>query len=138
MLASGWSVSRAHALRPSGSLFRNNCQVRRRCVMSVLLATSDGLYLAGDDGTLAPQVPGADFMALARAGRSSTRYYAATMGGQVYRSSAGASGWERVGSVPGYAELSSLAVDPTDDSRLWAGMEPSALFQSRDAGRTWE
>jgi photosystem II stability/assembly factor-like uncharacterized protein len=105
--------------------------------MSLLLATREGLYLAHRDGSLTPLREQADFMALAEAPSNPAVYYAATTDGRVFCSSDSARTWEPVGAIPGFEELSCLAVDPRDPNCLWAGMEPSALFRSEDGGRTW-
>lgn len=106
--------------------------------MSILLATREGLYLAGPDGGLEAVIPGADFLALAGARSAPGVYFAAATDGRVHRSSDGGRTWAGTGAVSGFAELSSLAVHPDDAGCLLAGMEPAALFRSRDCGRTWQ
>jgi photosystem II stability/assembly factor-like uncharacterized protein len=106
--------------------------------MSLLLATREGLYRK--EGTAEPVrlLDGAEFLALAAAPSDPGVYYAATTGGRVYRSDDAARSWREAGTIPGFEELSSLAVDPGNSERLMAGMEPSALFRSEDGGRTWQ
>jgi photosystem II stability/assembly factor-like uncharacterized protein len=110
--------------------------------MSLLLATREGLFLTARDGTLTALrdsgAPDADFLALARAPSHLAVCYAATTDGRVYRSHGAARSWEAAGSISGFEELSSLAVDPRDPDHLLAGMEPSALFRSDDGGRSWQ
>jgi len=105
--------------------------------MPLLLATRNGLYLANGSDRPAPVQVDADFMALARSPSNPKVVYAATTEGRVFRSGDSARSFEGVGAIPGYRELSSLAVDPRNPDRLLAGMEPSALFRSEDGGRTW-
>lgn len=105
--------------------------------MPLLLATRQGLCLA-EEGQVVPLHTDVDFMALARSVSNPTVYYAATTKGRVFRSIDGAHTWKGVGTVDGFVELSSLAVDPEDPAQLWAGMEPSALFCSEDGGETWQ
>ena len=108
--------------------------------MALLLATPAGLYVVGpgrERGEPEPFRKETGFLALARAPGDPAVCYAATADGSVYRSGAGGRSWEPVGSVEGYAELSSLAAVPGGTDRLLAGMEPAALFLSEDDGRTW-
>jgi photosystem II stability/assembly factor-like uncharacterized protein len=106
--------------------------------MSLVLATRNGLCRVDPGGPPEVLVGGADFLALARAPSDQEICYAATTTGDVYRSGNRGRSWERVGGIPGFAELSSLAVQPADPDRLLAGMEPAALFRSEDGGRSWQ
>ena len=105
--------------------------------MPLLLATRNGLFLAGGAEAPLPLLNGDDFLALARSLSNPSVLYAASTKGRVFRSADSARSWEAVGEIEGWEELSSLAVDPHDPARLLAGMEPSALFRSEDGGRTW-
>jgi photosystem II stability/assembly factor-like uncharacterized protein len=106
-------------------------------MMALLLSTDAGLVRITAEGERIPLQRKTGFTPLAAAGSGSPIYYAATDDGEVHRSSDAARSWETAGSIPGFRELSSLAVDPRDPDRLLAGMEPSALFRSEDGGRTW-
>jgi len=105
--------------------------------MSLILSTRRGLLFLDGDKPASFQ-EGTDFLALARSATDAHLCYAARRDGTVYRSGSGGRTWERVGAIEGFEELSSLAIDPRDPDHLIAGMEPSALFVSRDGGRTWQ
>src|SRR4051794_14668304 len=100
--------------------------------MALLLTTDQGLFLITQQREIVPLQRETAFTALASAGPLSPIYYAATTGGEVYRSADSARSWAAAGSIPGFRDLSSLAVDPRNPDRLLAGMEPSALFRSED------
>lgn len=104
--------------------------------MPLIAATRAGLYTL-DGGDPAVFMPGADFMALARAPAASGTCYAARREGEVFVTRDAGRTWERAGAIDGFEELSSLAIDPLHSERLLAGMEPGALFRSEDGGRTW-
>src|SRR3954468_3510444 len=104
--------------------------------MALLLSTRAGLFLRdGEVETIFHT--DFDFMALAPAPSDPRVCYAARTDGQVYRTSTGGHSWDAGGRIEGYEGLSCLAVDPRDPDWLLAGMEPSALFLSRDGGQTW-
>jgi photosystem II stability/assembly factor-like uncharacterized protein len=105
--------------------------------MALLLTTDAGLFLMTPQAELVPLERKGGFTAMASAGPQSAVYYAATDGGEIYRSNDAARSWRSMGSIPDFRELSSLAVDPRNPDHLLAGMEPSALFRSADGGRTW-
>jgi photosystem II stability/assembly factor-like uncharacterized protein len=105
--------------------------------MSLILTTDEGLFRSTAGAEIIPLQRKAGFTALAWAGAGSRVYYAATDGGEIYRSNDAAHAWQAVGAIPGFPELSSLVVDPRNPDCLLAGMEPSALFHSEDGGRTW-
>jgi photosystem II stability/assembly factor-like uncharacterized protein len=105
--------------------------------MSLLLATREGLYRKDRAGEPVPVLDSGEFLALAAAPSIASLYYAATAVGRVYRSDDAARSWQERGGIPGFVELSCLAVDPRDPQRLLAGMEPAAFFHSEDGGRTW-
>src|ERR1051326_634639 len=105
---------------------------RREAAMALLLATREGLYHC--DGAVAPLGEAVETLAIARAPSDTAVYYAAATEGRVFRSRDRAHSWEAVGTIPGFRELSCLAVHPQQANRLLAGMEPSALFRSDDGG----
>jgi photosystem II stability/assembly factor-like uncharacterized protein len=104
--------------------------------MSLVLSTRGGLFCFLGEGQSA-YGEGQGFQALARV-RESKTVYAGRVNGGVCRSDDGGRSWAEVGTIEGFEELSCLAVDPLSPDHLLAGMEPSALFHSRDGGRTWE
>jgi photosystem II stability/assembly factor-like uncharacterized protein len=53
----------------------------------------------------------------------------------IYRSGDGGVSWDRVFAPAG--TIYALARDPTHASTVYVGMEPVALYRSRDAGDTW-
>jgi photosystem II stability/assembly factor-like uncharacterized protein len=46
--------------------------------------------------------------------------------------------WERIGSQGEVPTIWSLAVDPIDPQRLFAGTRPAGVYRSRDGGQRWE
>jgi len=64
--------------------------------------------------------------------------YATALGG-VFKTTDGGLHWERSGSgLPANAGIASLAVDALVSDVLYAGTNQGGIFQSIDAGRTWE
>jgi len=53
----------------------------------------------------------------------------------IYKSTDGGSNWTRSGLVG--TRLLSLAVDPTDPNKVYAGTNSSGLYKSTDGGATW-
>lgn len=60
--------------------------------------------------------------------------YLATMGG-VYRSDDYGDSWSQAG-FPG-TQVSSVAFDPSDPDRAWAGLASSGVHYTTDGGQTW-
>lgn len=56
----------------------------------------------------------------------------------LWRSADGGDTFERVGEGTLREHVMSLAVNPRDEREVWAGTEPSRVYRSTDAGRTWE
>ena len=63
--------------------------------------------------------------------------YAGTDTG-IYRTGDGGDSWEKLESPMNEVPIWALAVDPVDPDTIFAGTRPSALFRTRDAGRTWD
>jgi photosystem II stability/assembly factor-like uncharacterized protein len=53
----------------------------------------------------------------------------------LYRSDDGGRSFTRVGAPPGHAELTSVAVHPNDDQKLWVGTPDAGVWYSEDGGR---
>lgn len=66
---------------------------------------------------------------------SGTGGFSTTSTTGIYKSTDGGSSWSRSGLVG--TSLSSLAVDPTDPSKVYAGSRSSGLYKSTDGGVTW-
>jgi photosystem II stability/assembly factor-like uncharacterized protein len=105
--------------------------------MALLLSTPAGLWRIDAAAEPVSFDTDAEYLALARSLYVPTVCYAATTAGQVRRSTDSGRSWEEAGGIEGYEELSCLAVDPHDPDKVFAGMEPSALFYTDDAGAIW-
>jgi len=71
-----------------------------------------------------------------------TRLYCGTAGHGLYRSTDGGHTWSRAGPGIPHAEISAVAVSPTEGSRslgvVYAGTNPSSLYRSEDGGEKWQ
>jgi photosystem II stability/assembly factor-like uncharacterized protein len=110
--------------------------------MALIASTRSGLYRIRETGISPGFCAGIPFLALAADTDADTgRGFAATQGGDIYRTDDAGGTWSPVGKIEGFVELSSLAVLPRRGGGaevLLAGMEPAALFRSEDGGRTWQ
>lgn len=104
----------------------------------VYVGTENGLAVLSSVGgqwrPLPRGLPGRSVIALATPGENAALFYAAARGEGVYRSEDTGLNWAQV--LP--AGVSSLLLDPADERRLWAGLEPAGLFRSDDGGQTWQ
>jgi photosystem II stability/assembly factor-like uncharacterized protein len=55
----------------------------------------------------------------------------------IYRSQDGGLSFERLSSPMNELQVWKIAIDPVDPETIFAGTRPSALFRSRDGGRSW-
>jgi len=62
--------------------------------------------------------------------------FCGTFGAGLHRTSDGES-WERVGAESLPDAVTAVRVSPHDPREVWVGTEPSRLFKSPDAGKTW-
>jgi photosystem II stability/assembly factor-like uncharacterized protein len=94
---------------------------------------------------LIPDSKGQLYLLIAR--RSDDGSIGTPLDGALYRSSDGAEHWEKLALPSGTNAPNGLAVDPSDDSRLylaaWGRRNPSGdtgggIFISTDAGKTWK
>ena len=61
----------------------------------------------------------------------------ATTGLGVYKSTNSGVSWTRVFAPPGVTGMNSVAVDPTNGARVYAGSSSSGFYRSLDGGSTW-
>src|SRR5437870_1235686 len=104
--------------------------------MKLLLATEEGLFGWDETAGLKPLCEVGGIRALARGRPYSPRIYASSER-QVLRSQDDGWSWESLPEAFAGSAISSLAVHPRDDRHLLAGLEPAALFESRDGGESW-
>ena len=102
------------------------------------------VFISGDSGTTWNQVPlPAGEVASALAIPTSTRVYAATMGGNVYQIDFSAGAWQAPVALaqPRAGYVSDVEVDPTNANRLYATYSSAFgaghVYRSDDGGATW-
>lgn len=83
------------------------------------------------------------------------RAFVGTFAEGLHRTTDGGQEWNRVGTTAidprepaeqtarrgleeGAVSVMAVAINPADPDEVWVGTEPSAVFRSRDAGKTWE
>jgi hypothetical protein len=80
--------------------------------------------------------PGGNAEVLASDPRQPATIYAGGRGG-ICRSRDGGRNWMPIISGLTHRNLRSIAIDPSDSSRLWVGTDGGGLFKSEDAGEHW-
>lgn len=60
-----------------------------------------------------------------------------TVRNDVYRSVDPAAGWTRVGGKLAEQKIVSLAIDPADNSRMWAASLRNGVWATSDGGQSW-
>ncbi len=65
------------------------------------------------------------------------RFYCGTWGHGLWRSDDAGRTWHPVGPGIAYAEITAVAVSPSERGIVYAGTEPSAFFRSENGGETW-
>ena len=104
--------------------------------MHILVATRDRVHLLEPERGHLRVTAGADGHPTCLAShRAAGRAWCGMKDG-VRRSDDGGETWADAG-LEGQ-HVTALATDPTDPDAAWAGTEPSALFHTDDAGRSWE
>ena len=58
-------------------------------------------------------------------------------GSNLYRTTNGGTNWNYLISLPGFATIQSLVVDPVTTSNLYAGTYSTGIFKSTNSGTTW-
>ncbi|MFB6310658.1 MAG: WD40/YVTN/BNR-like repeat-containing protein [Salinirussus sp.] len=102
--------------------------------MEIVLATDTGLCIAqgnGEEWTANWYDPGVNLECVAA---GAVKAFAGTADGRVLMATTGTT-WEVAGSMAD--RVTALAISPHDPEVVWAGTEPSRLYQSRNGGRTW-
>ena len=79
---------------------------------------------------------GGDGLDIVVAATSPPTIYYAAMGG-VHRSTDGGVSWTQINVGLSNPEISGLAIDPSNPSRLWAAGFRSGIFHTMDGGDTW-
>ena len=102
--------------------------------MSTVIGTSEGIFVVGpgEAPVAAEGTAGRSIRALCRANGG----LLAGADDGVYRSGSGGRTWERIG-LEGRV-VWDVAAAPQDESLIYAGTSPPALFRSRDGGASWE
>jgi photosystem II stability/assembly factor-like uncharacterized protein len=101
--------------------------------MALLIGTSDGVFLAGKD--VAPErVEGLDGREVRALKASNGSVFAGADNG-VFVSKNGGRSW-KTGGVEGKI-VWDIAPAPGDERTVYAGVQPAALYRSRDGGETW-
>ncbi len=65
------------------------------------------------------------------------RIYCGTWGHGLWRSDDAGRTWNPVGAGIAHAEITAVAVSPSERGIVYAGTEPSAVFRSENGGETW-
>ncbi len=103
----------------------------------------DGVFLTTDGGNEWQKLeyPPLKVYGLAVDPRNGNRIYASGEwqgSGQLYRTDDGGQKWERIYTEPAQGSvIISLAVDPSRDGTLYAGLSTGTVIKSADAGATW-
>jgi len=58
-------------------------------------------------------------------------------GGEVYKTANGGANWTQNQPIPGFTNVSTLAIDPSDSDIVFAGHNCSGISRSEDGGTTW-
>lgn len=102
------------------------------------LGGPDGVVILGEcDGRWEPErtiLDGMDVRSLLVTDQAGPMY--AQIADSVYVSSDGGQSWDRVFEPKG--RIFTVSYNPTNAHAVYVGMEPVALYRSRDAGGTWE
>jgi photosystem II stability/assembly factor-like uncharacterized protein len=110
---------------------------------SLAIATPERLWIArqGSRWSLESHLEGESPDCLAVDPRDPTRLYCGTSGHGLFRSTDGGRTWQPAGAGIRHAEISAVAVSPTEVSSgrgvVYAGTNPSSLFRSDDGGESW-
>jgi len=116
----------------------------------VYAATSGGVAVSSDAGrswtdpSEASGLPSVSVASVALAGGASPSLLAGTLGSGLYRSADRGATWTSAGTGLADADISSLAVDPSAPSTVYAGTahpydgsSSERVYKSTDAGATW-
>ncbi len=81
--------------------------------------------------------PEADIRAIAPNPKDPSNLFVGTEDG-IFRSTNSGDNWEHIASPMDKMQVWSIAIQPNDTEIIYAGTCPSAIFKSRDGGKTWE
>lgn len=104
---------------------------------------NDGVFLTKDGGNEWQRLeyPPLKVYGLAVDPKNGNRIYASGEwqgSGQLYRSDDGGQKWDRIYTEPAQGSIIiSLAIDPTRDGTLYAGISSGVVVKTTDAGATW-
>jgi photosystem II stability/assembly factor-like uncharacterized protein len=111
---------------------------------TVYASVFDGVQKSVDGGeSWQPAENGLPVIPVAAIAHAGTALFVGTLGQGLFRSSDGAASWGAGGSGLADSYASSLAVDPSNPSVLYAGTghpstsQPQMVYKSTDAGSTW-
>lgn len=106
-----------------------------------LVTRNGGLIIDASDGQheVTPLLDELSLECIAVSDRAPDYAFVGTFASGLYRTTDGGNHFERVGAEQiGPDSVTSVAIDPFDHKRIWAGTEPSELYRSDDGGDTWQ
>ena len=121
--------------------------------MALHVTARDHVISIDADGSVSTHLEGLQPEAVAAHPDAPERLFCGTFTDGLYRSTDNGDSWEQVGAdvidpgedpdqterrgADGGVSVMSVAIDPSDPDRIWAGTEPSGLFCSPDGGDSW-
>jgi photosystem II stability/assembly factor-like uncharacterized protein len=102
---------------------------------TVYAALGDRILVGDSDSGWEDRLLGHDIECVAAGAAEPERTFVGTAGTGLQRTTDGGATWEEVLDAGG--RVTSVTVSPHSSNVVWAGAEPSAVYQSSDGGETW-